>query len=37
VKGCEVVAAKGGTSVFSAVDATEAAIIKNTGKFSLQQ
>ena len=31
------VAAKGGTTVFRAVDATEAAIIKNTGKFSLQQ
>ncbi len=28
--------AKGGTTVFRAVDATEAAIIRNTGKFSLQ-
>ncbi|WP_028788758.1 hypothetical protein [Terrimonas ferruginea] len=30
-------AATGETTVFRAVDATEAAIIKNTGKFSLQQ
>lgn len=31
------IAAKGGTTVFRAVDETKAAIIKNTGEFSLQE